>query len=183
KPARSRVLQLTRAHTGVPPLPRDRPGLLRPGRDAELRLGSAPSPRRARPPARLPPPAPRRPCPAPPPPPPPHRAGPALRPGRAAGALGVPPARRAHTGTHRHTPGHTDTHTRGTGTRTRTRTQAHGGAPRAANMALVPCQVLRAAILLSYCSILCNYKAIDMPAHQTYGGSWKFLTFIDLGRP
>ncbi|XP_075002099.1 androgen-induced gene 1 protein isoform X14 [Calonectris borealis] len=50
-------------------------------------------------------------------------------------------------------------------------------------MALVPCQVLRAAILLSYCSILCNYKAIDMPAHQTYGGSWKFLTFIDLGRP
>ncbi|OXB83708.1 UNVERIFIED_CONTAM: hypothetical protein H355_013063 [Colinus virginianus] len=47
-------------------------------------------------------------------------------------------------------------------------------------MALVPCQVLRAAILLSYCSILCNYKAIDMPAHQTYGGSWKFLTFIDL---
>uniref|UniRef100_A0A673MG48 Androgen-induced 1 (H. sapiens) n=1 Tax=Sinocyclocheilus rhinocerous TaxID=307959 RepID=A0A673MG48_9TELE len=25
-----------------------------------------------------------------------------------------------------------------------------------------------------------NYKAIDMPAHQTYGGSWKFLTFIDL---
>ncbi|XP_027545294.1 androgen-induced gene 1 protein isoform X4 [Neopelma chrysocephalum] len=48
-------------------------------------------------------------------------------------------------------------------------------------MALVPCQVLRAAILLSYCSILCNYKAIDMPAHQTYGGSWKFLTFIDLG--
>ncbi|XP_064365142.1 androgen-induced gene 1 protein isoform X2 [Dromaius novaehollandiae] len=47
-------------------------------------------------------------------------------------------------------------------------------------MALVPSQVLRAAILLSYCSILCNYKAIDMPAHQTYGGSWKFLTFIDL---
>ncbi|XP_051469810.1 androgen-induced gene 1 protein isoform X2 [Apus apus] len=47
-------------------------------------------------------------------------------------------------------------------------------------MALVPCQVLHAAILLSYCSILCNYKAIDMPAHQTYGGSWKFLTFIDL---
>ncbi|KAI1240871.1 hypothetical protein IHE44_0009318 [Lamprotornis superbus] len=40
--------------------------------------------------------------------------------------------------------------------------------------------VLHAAILLSYCSILCNYKAIDMPAHQTYGGSWKFLTFIDL---
>ncbi|XP_070362627.1 androgen-induced gene 1 protein isoform X9 [Equus asinus] len=49
-----------------------------------------------------------------------------------------------------------------------------------ANMALVPCQVLRAAILLSYCSILCNYKAIEMPSHQTYGGSWKFLTFIDL---
>ncbi|XP_014744102.1 PREDICTED: androgen-induced gene 1 protein [Sturnus vulgaris] len=47
-------------------------------------------------------------------------------------------------------------------------------------MALVPSQVLHAAILLSYCSILCNYKAIDMPAHQTYGGSWKFLTFIDL---
>nr|XP_044624905.1 androgen-induced gene 1 protein isoform X7 [Equus asinus] len=47
-------------------------------------------------------------------------------------------------------------------------------------MALVPCQVLRAAILLSYCSILCNYKAIEMPSHQTYGGSWKFLTFIDL---
>ncbi|XP_076999470.1 androgen-induced gene 1 protein isoform X4 [Tamandua tetradactyla] len=50
-------------------------------------------------------------------------------------------------------------------------------------MALVPCQVLRAAILLSYCSVLCNYKAIEMPSHQTYGGSWKFLTFIDLGRP
>ncbi|XP_059569598.1 androgen-induced gene 1 protein isoform X2 [Alligator mississippiensis] len=49
-------------------------------------------------------------------------------------------------------------------------------------MALVPCQVLRVAILLSYCSILCHYKAIDMPAHQTYGGSWKFLTFIDLGQ-
>ncbi|XP_063488161.1 androgen-induced gene 1 protein isoform X25 [Symphalangus syndactylus] len=47
-------------------------------------------------------------------------------------------------------------------------------------MALVPCQVLRMAILLSYCSILCNYKAIEMPSHQTYGGSWKFLTFIDL---
>jgi hypothetical protein len=52
-----------------------------------------------------------------------------------------------------------------------------------ANMALVPCQVLRVAILLSYCSILCNYKAIEMPSHQTYGGSWKFLTFIDLVRP
>lgn len=50
-------------------------------------------------------------------------------------------------------------------------------------MALVPCQVLRVAILLSYCSILCNYKAIEMPSHQTYGGSWKFLTFIDLVRP
>lgn len=48
------------------------------------------------------------------------------------------------------------------------------------NMALIPSQVLRVAILLSYFSILCNYKAIDMPAHQTYGGSWKFLTFIDL---
>ncbi|KAL4649175.1 androgen-induced gene 1 protein isoform X1 [Arapaima gigas] len=47
-------------------------------------------------------------------------------------------------------------------------------------MALIPSQVLRVAILLSYFSILCNYKAIDMPAHQTYGGSWKFLTFIDL---
>ncbi|XP_063165288.1 androgen-induced gene 1 protein isoform X1 [Candoia aspera] len=47
-------------------------------------------------------------------------------------------------------------------------------------MALVPGQVLRVAILLSYFSILCNYKAIDMPAHQTYGGSWKFLTFINL---
>ncbi|XP_066467356.1 androgen-induced gene 1 protein isoform X6 [Tiliqua scincoides] len=47
-------------------------------------------------------------------------------------------------------------------------------------MALVPCQVLRVAILLSYFSILCNYKALDMPAHQTYGGSWKFLTFINL---
>ncbi|XP_074844815.1 androgen-induced gene 1 protein isoform X1 [Carettochelys insculpta] len=47
-------------------------------------------------------------------------------------------------------------------------------------MALVPCQVLRVAILLSYFSILCTYKAIDMPAHQTYGGSWKFLTFINL---
>ncbi|XP_054414218.2 androgen-induced gene 1 protein isoform X6 [Pongo abelii] len=43
-----------------------------------------------------------------------------------------------------------------------------------------PVQVLRMAILLSYCSILCNYKAIEMPSHQTYGGSWKFLTFIDL---
>ncbi|XP_034846743.1 androgen-induced gene 1 protein isoform X6 [Mirounga leonina] len=41
-------------------------------------------------------------------------------------------------------------------------------------------KVLRVAILLSYCSILCNYKAIEMPSHQTYGGSWKFLTFIDL---
>ncbi|XP_043367059.1 androgen-induced gene 1 protein isoform X3 [Dermochelys coriacea] len=47
-------------------------------------------------------------------------------------------------------------------------------------MALVPCQVLRVAILLSYFSILCAYNAIDMPAQQTYGGSWKFLTFIDL---
>ncbi|KAM9798292.1 androgen-induced gene 1 protein [Neosynchiropus ocellatus] len=47
-------------------------------------------------------------------------------------------------------------------------------------MALVPPQVLRVAILLSYFSILCHYKALDMPAHQTYGGSWKFLTFIDL---
>ncbi|XP_023696716.1 androgen-induced gene 1 protein isoform X2 [Paramormyrops kingsleyae] len=47
-------------------------------------------------------------------------------------------------------------------------------------MALIPSQVLRVAILLSYFSILCNYKAVDMPAHQTYGGSWKFLTFIDL---
>nr|XP_010982007.2 androgen-induced gene 1 protein isoform X2 [Camelus dromedarius] len=43
-----------------------------------------------------------------------------------------------------------------------------------------PLQVLRVAILLSYCSILCNYKAIEMPSHQTYGGGWKFLTFIDL---
>ncbi|MEQ2180031.1 Androgen-induced protein 1 protein, partial [Goodea atripinnis] len=42
--------------------------------------------------------------------------------------------------------------------------------------------VLRVAILLSYFSILCHYKALDMPAHQTYGGSWKFLTFIDLVR-
>lgn len=48
------------------------------------------------------------------------------------------------------------------------------------NMALIPSQILRVAILLSYLSIICNYKAIDMPAHQTYGGSWKFLTFIDL---
>nr|XP_033794126.1 androgen-induced gene 1 protein isoform X3 [Geotrypetes seraphini] len=47
-------------------------------------------------------------------------------------------------------------------------------------MALIPSQVLRLAILLSYCSVLCHYKAIEMPAHQTYGGSWKFLTFIDL---
>lgn len=52
-------------------------------------------------------------------------------------------------------------------------------APRS-NMALIPSQVLRVAILLSYFSILCHYKALDMPAHQTYGGSWKFLTFIDL---
>lgn len=49
-------------------------------------------------------------------------------------------------------------------------------------MALIPSQVLRVAILLSYFSILCHYKALDMPAHQTYGGSWKFLTFIDLVR-
>ncbi|XP_041950971.1 androgen-induced gene 1 protein [Alosa pseudoharengus] len=47
-------------------------------------------------------------------------------------------------------------------------------------MALIPSQILRIAILLSYFSVLCNYKAIDMPAHQTYGGSWKFLTFINL---
>ncbi|KAM3860969.1 androgen-induced gene 1 protein [Diretmus argenteus] len=47
-------------------------------------------------------------------------------------------------------------------------------------MALIPSQVLRVAILLSYFSILCHYKAVDMPAHQTYGGSWKFLPFIDL---
>lgn len=47
-------------------------------------------------------------------------------------------------------------------------------------MALIPSQVLRVAILLSYFSILCHYRALDMPAHQTYGGSWKFLTFIDL---
>ncbi|XP_076873425.1 androgen-induced gene 1 protein isoform X3 [Brachyhypopomus gauderio] len=47
-------------------------------------------------------------------------------------------------------------------------------------MALIPSQILRVAILLSYFSIICNYKAIDMPAHQTYGGSWKFLTFINL---
>ncbi|XP_061785260.1 androgen-induced gene 1 protein isoform X1 [Nerophis lumbriciformis] len=47
-------------------------------------------------------------------------------------------------------------------------------------MALIPSQVLRMTILLSYFSILCHYKALDMPAHQTYGGSWKFLTFIDL---
>ncbi|XP_078503089.1 androgen-induced gene 1 protein [Lissotriton helveticus] len=47
-------------------------------------------------------------------------------------------------------------------------------------MALIPSQILRLAILLSYFSTLCNYKAIEMPAHQTYGGSWKFLTFINL---
>ncbi|XP_046729458.1 androgen-induced gene 1 protein isoform X2 [Silurus meridionalis] len=47
-------------------------------------------------------------------------------------------------------------------------------------MALIPSQILRVAILMSYFSIICNYKAIDMPAHQTYGGSWKFLTFINL---
>ncbi|XP_063078335.1 androgen-induced gene 1 protein [Engraulis encrasicolus] len=47
-------------------------------------------------------------------------------------------------------------------------------------MALIPSQILRVAILLSYFSILCNYKAIEIPAHQTYGGSWKFLTFINL---
>ncbi|KAM8832290.1 androgen-induced gene 1 protein isoform 5-T5 [Spinachia spinachia] len=47
-------------------------------------------------------------------------------------------------------------------------------------MALIPSQVLRVAILLSYFSILCHYKALDMPARHTYGGSWKFLTFIDL---
>lgn len=55
-------------------------------------------------------------------------------------------------------------------------------AQRASIMALIPSQVLRVAILLSYFSILCHYKALDMPAHQTYGGSWKFLTFIDLVR-
>lgn len=53
---------------------------------------------------------------------------------------------------------------------------------KASIMALIPSQVLRVAILLSYFSILCHYKALDMPAHQTYGGSWKFLTFIDLVR-
>ncbi|XP_072906530.1 androgen-induced gene 1 protein isoform X1 [Hemitrygon akajei] len=47
-------------------------------------------------------------------------------------------------------------------------------------MALIPSQVLRVAILLSYLSILCSYRALDIPAHQTYGGSWKFLTFINL---
>lgn len=52
--------------------------------------------------------------------------------------------------------------------------------PSVSIMALIPSQVLRVAILLSYFSILCHYKALDMPAHQTYGGSWKFLTFIDL---
>ncbi|XP_065399562.1 androgen-induced gene 1 protein isoform X9 [Macaca fascicularis] len=51
---------------------------------------------------------------------------------------------------------------------------------RASAIRAQPVQVLRVAILLSYCSILCNYKAIEMPSHQTYGGSWKFLTFIDL---
>ncbi|KAL1276231.1 hypothetical protein QQF64_035854 [Cirrhinus molitorella] len=50
-------------------------------------------------------------------------------------------------------------------------------------MSLIPSQILIVAILLSYFSILCNYKAIDMPAHQTYGGSWKFLTFIYLVEP
>uniref|UniRef100_A0A4W3HHI5 Androgen induced 1 n=1 Tax=Callorhinchus milii TaxID=7868 RepID=A0A4W3HHI5_CALMI len=47
-------------------------------------------------------------------------------------------------------------------------------------MALIPSQVLRLAILLSYLSVLCTFKALDIPAHQTYGGSWKFLTFINL---
>lgn len=47
-------------------------------------------------------------------------------------------------------------------------------------MALIPSQILRIAILMSYFSILCHYRTLDMPAHQTYGGSWKFLTFIDL---
>ncbi|XP_053566615.1 androgen-induced gene 1 protein [Bombina bombina] len=47
-------------------------------------------------------------------------------------------------------------------------------------MALIPCQILRAAILLSYLSLLCHYKALEIPAHHTYGGSWKFLTFINL---
>ncbi|XP_062911517.1 androgen-induced gene 1 protein isoform X2 [Mobula hypostoma] len=47
-------------------------------------------------------------------------------------------------------------------------------------MALIPSQVLRVAILLSYLSTLCSYRALDIPAHQTYGGSWKFLTFINL---
>lgn len=65
----------------------------------------------------------------------------------------------------------------------REETKGHADRQRArADMALIPSQVLRAAILLSYFSILCHYKALDMPAHQTYGGSWKFLTFIDLVR-
>ncbi|KAL2792732.1 androgen-induced gene 1 protein isoform w [Daubentonia madagascariensis] len=54
------------------------------------------------------------------------------------------------------------------------------GRGRSPTNAAPPARVLRVAILLSYCSILCNYKAIEMPSHQTYGGSWKFLTFIDL---
>lgn len=62
-----------------------------------------------------------------------------------------------------------------------TRGEGEGGSTLSI-MALIPSQVLRVAILLSYFSILCHYKALDMPAHQTYGGSWKFLTFIDLVR-
>lgn len=134
-------------------------------------------------------------CPAPLPP-----AAAPLRPGRGRarrGGAGSPARTGAHppapqTQTDRQTHAHTDTRGRahthaapGAHTRRRVPSGRAGrcrrGRPGAAcNMALVPCQVLHAAILLSYCSILCNYKAIDMPAHQTYGGSWKFLTFIDL---
>uniref|UniRef100_A0A8C4SVD7 Uncharacterized protein n=1 Tax=Erpetoichthys calabaricus TaxID=27687 RepID=A0A8C4SVD7_ERPCA len=48
------------------------------------------------------------------------------------------------------------------------------------NLVLLPSLVLRLVILLTSFSILCNYKAINMPAHHTYGGNWNFLTFINL---
>lgn len=36
------------------------------------------------------------------------------------------------------------------------------------------------AILLSYCSLLCNFQALEVSSFRTYGGKWKFLTFINL---
>ncbi|XP_075930155.1 androgen-induced gene 1 protein isoform X6 [Petromyzon marinus] len=47
-------------------------------------------------------------------------------------------------------------------------------------MALIPAPLLRVSILLAYFSVLCAYRAVDIPAQQTYGGSWKFLTYINV---